>query len=96
MVEKAVILSGERPFLCPEDFPLPQSERRPIPFSYSASAVPVPDSGIDFDRTMSLLERNIIDQALQKARGNKTHAADLLRMKRTTFISKLRVLEMAC
>jgi transcriptional regulator with PAS, ATPase and Fis domain len=35
----------------------------------------------------------ILDQALAKANGNKTLAADLLRLKRTTLMSKLRVLE---
>jgi hypothetical protein len=38
-------------------------------------------------------EKNIVEQALQKANGNKTLAADLLRLKRTTLLSKLRVYE---
>jgi DNA-binding NtrC family response regulator len=44
---------------------------------------------------MATFERNLVCQALEKANGNKTHAADLLRLKRTTLISKLQTLAVA-
>jgi len=42
---------------------------------------------------VSNFQRNIIEQALERSGGNKTVAADLLRMKRTTLLAKLRNLE---
>jgi DNA-binding NtrC family response regulator len=35
----------------------------------------------------------LLQQALTRAQGNKTAAADMLRIPRTTLIHKLRVLE---
>jgi DNA-binding NtrC family response regulator len=55
----------------------------------------LPDHGLDLESTMVHFERNIVQQALQRAGGNKTLAADMLRIPRTTLISKLRALESA-
>jgi transcriptional regulator with GAF, ATPase, and Fis domain len=96
MVEKAVVLSGDRQALVPGDFVLPANTTSlpfPMPASPDLGQFSVPDQGLDFARTMTQLEKMILDQALVKAGGNKTLAADLLRLKRTTLMSKLRVLE---
>jgi DNA-binding NtrC family response regulator len=44
---------------------------------------------------MVWIERHILEQALQKAGGNKKRAADMLRLKRTTLAAKLRSLDSA-
>ena len=36
------------------------------------------------------IERKIIRQALEKSGGNKRRAADLLKLKRTTLIEKMK------
>ncbi len=91
-VEKAVVLSGDRMDLYPADFPLAAATSRK-PLGATSSPAMVPDSGLDFDAAVASFQRNIIDQALQRSGGNKTVAADLLRMKRTTLLAKLRNLE---
>ena len=53
----------------------------------------VPEGGLDFELTVSNFQRTLLEQAIEKSRGNKTLAADLLRMKRTTLLAKLRNLE---
>ncbi len=53
----------------------------------------LPDEGLDFEAHIAALERTLIDQALQKTSGNKRQASDLLRLKRTTLIEKLKRLE---
>ena len=57
--------------------------------------VSVPDGGLDFDRTLAVIERSILEQALRKTGGNKKAAADMLRLKRTTLSAKMRSLEAA-
>lgn len=94
LVEKAVVMSGDRNVLLPSDFPLP-SECVRMGVMHVVEPFAVPDNGIDFTRTVTVFEKNILDQALRKTNGNRTLAADLLRMKRTTLVSKLRVLETA-
>jgi DNA-binding NtrC family response regulator len=91
-VEKAIVLSGERPALFPGDFPLP-SRKYPAAFSGGADAViAVPDQGLDFEKTVGGIERDILEQALKKTRGNKKLAAEMLGLKRTTLAAKLKSL----
>ncbi len=55
----------------------------------SASAA-LPASGMDLDRHLERIENDYICQALERARGNKTLAAGMLNLNRTTFIERLR------
>ena len=48
-----------------------------------------PDDGINFQSTMSKMERELILRYLEKAGGNKRRAARLLNLSRTTLIDKL-------
>jgi len=48
---------------------------------------------LDFDAVVSEFERSLIDQALSITNGNKSHAADLLGIKRTTLLAKLKNFE---
>lgn len=91
-VEVAVVLSGDRQDLCPADFPLPAARARKSLAIEPAHAV-VPETGLDFDLAVANFQRSILEQAIQRSGGNKTVAADLLRMKRTTLLAKLRTLE---
>lgn len=91
-VEKAIVLSGERPALLPGDFPLPPRQR-PVAYAPGARAlIAVPDQGLDFERTVGSIELNILEQALRKTRGNKKLAAEMLGLKRTTLAAKLKSL----
>ncbi len=93
-IEMAVALSGDRDVLGPGDFPLPLQERTAIPIPPGDSPlVPLPDDGLDYERTVALIERSILAQALRKTGGNKKAAADMLRLKRTTLSAKIRSLE---
>jgi transcriptional regulator with GAF, ATPase, and Fis domain len=48
------------------------------------------DSSLDLRSALETLERKLIDRALQKAGGNRTEAAALLGLNRTTLVEKLR------
>ncbi|HVP00633.1 MAG TPA: sigma-54 dependent transcriptional regulator [Bryobacteraceae bacterium] len=85
-VEMAVALSGEREILYPSDFPLANVSATRIP---PASAIHTND----FEQTVGRIERQILEEALRKAGGNKTAAAEMLGLKRTTLAAKLKSLE---
>ncbi len=94
-VEMAVALSGDEEVLFPSDFPLPlPSEGKPFAGS-GAPSIRLPDDGLDFERTVSRIERSILHQALERTGGNKKQAARMLRLKRTTLTAKLKSLEAA-
>ncbi len=50
----------------------------------------MPRDGVDMPGTLRQLEDSYIDTALARTRGNKKAAADLLGLKRTTLVEKLR------
>jgi transcriptional regulator with PAS, ATPase and Fis domain len=56
----------------------------------TAPAAALPASGMDLDRYLEKIENGFICQALERARGNKTLAAGMLNLNRTTFIERLR------
>ena len=94
VVEHAVIMSGDRQQLYPSDFALPKpTHPAPAASGITVPAGRLPDEGLDFAEALRQFERAILHQALSKAQGNKTVAADMLRLPRTTLIHKLRVLE---
>jgi DNA-binding NtrC family response regulator len=87
-VEMAVALSGDRDLLDLEDFPVVS---KPSPADNpSFHGIDIPDDGVHFNTMISDLEKRLILQSLQVARGNKKRAASLLHLKRTTFVEKLR------
>jgi DNA-binding NtrC family response regulator len=55
-----------------------------------STEVSLPSEGLDLDGVLEKIENGFIEKALQRARGNKTMAAKLLKLNRTTFIERLR------
>ncbi len=92
-VQMAFALSGDRLLLVPRDFsnpgrkpPTPEpADERPL--------MKVSDNGLDFDEAVSSFERSLLNQALAVSGGNKARAADLLKIKRTTLLAKMKSLE---
>jgi DNA-binding NtrC family response regulator len=72
---------------------LPQSDQA-APTPRSVSLKPgegeFEDSGIDLNKTVSGLERSLIMQALEKANGVRSKAAQLLKLNRTTLLEKMK------
>lgn len=94
-VQMAFALSGERCILTPSDFRVRQNQPTEI---NSAPPVQTPEltrEGINFDEVVSSLELSLLDQALRMSNGNKARAADLLGIKRTTLLAKMKSLEYA-
>ncbi|WP_444543113.1 helix-turn-helix domain-containing protein [Methylogaea oryzae] len=52
--------------------------------------VGLPKDGMDLKEHLSSLESQLIQQALDECRGVVAHAANMLRMRRTTLVEKLR------
>ncbi len=94
-VQMAFVLSGDRYLLGPQDFIFgarPQSDRHPIANPESPS-IKVGPEGLDFDLAVGKFERSLLNQALTLSRGNKARAADLLRIKRTTLLAKMKAFD---
>ena len=93
-IEMAVALSGDLAILSASDFPLGRTGAT-RDSSSAAAPVSIPETGLDFEKTLAVIERSILSQALEKTRGNKKAAAEMLGLKRTTLSAKIRTLEAA-
>jgi two-component system, NtrC family, response regulator AtoC len=92
VIEMAVILSGSRSSIFASDVRIaPGPSRRAWP--EQPARVPLPLGGIDYQQSLEAFEHDLLTQALARTRGNKTAAAELLRLKRTTLSARMRVLE---
>ena len=92
VMEKAVIVSGSRSCILASDIriaPGPSGRFR----SEQPDRVPLPSGGLDYQQALEAFELDLLTQALARTRGNKTAAAELLRLKRTTLSARMRVLE---
>ena len=92
MVEMAIALSGDREILGPADLGLAPANFKVVPMELPVLPITLPES-MDFDTVVGHFERSILEQALTRTGGNKTAAAELLGLKRTTLIMKLRGLQ---
>ena len=86
VVEMAVTLSDDRELLDIGDFPAVCHVSKNTD---AESEIEFPNDGVNFNTVVSNLEKRLILQSLEVARGNKKKAATLLRLKRTTFVEKL-------
>jgi DNA-binding NtrC family response regulator len=65
--------------------------------SVQAAASPpldLPAEGLDLNQVVSEVEKKLMLQSLQVTRGNKKRAAELLGLKRTTFLEKMKRLDL--
>jgi transcriptional regulator with PAS, ATPase and Fis domain len=91
LVERLVVLNDDG-VIRARDFPdyvrdHRDRERQEQSF-FSSLALPI--EGVDLDNLLQELENEFILQALTRTRGNKTLAAELLRVNRTTLIERMR------
>ncbi len=89
-MERAVTLSQGRRELDVIDLPL---DVQATPATVATPYVEFPDDGLDLPRYMASVERHLIGRALHRTQGNRHRAAELLRIKRTTLVEKLKRFE---
>jgi len=90
VIERAFALSPGRAQLSIADLP---DEVREFQQPAQSTEVTFPDEGVEMERLVADFEHSLIQRALERSGGNKRQAADLLHLKRTTLIEKLRRLE---
>jgi DNA-binding NtrC family response regulator len=95
IVEQSVVMNAAEESLDIADFALPRTAQPERIGPASFPGANLPEEGMDLSQALRQFERAILDQALTKTQGNKTLAADLLRLPRTTLIHKLRALDSA-
>jgi two-component system, NtrC family, response regulator AtoC len=91
LIERSYALSPGKTRLTSAD--LPEEVRPVVSPATSPAEIVFPDAGLDMEQIVSEFEHALIRRALERASGNKRLAAELLHLKRTTLIEKLKRLE---
>ena len=86
-VERAVALGAGKTEITNADLP---PEVQATPQAMTTPFVDFPEEGLDMPGYLSTIERDLIRRALDRTGGNRNKAADLLRIKRTTLVEKLK------
>src|SRR6187397_706378 len=86
-VERGVALSAGRQQLELMDLPV---EVHVAPPSTEAPFVELPENGLDLPGYLAAIERALIQRSLDRTGGNRNRAAELLHIKRTTLVEKLK------
>ena len=90
VIERSLVLSPGRAQITAADLPDEILAVRSAPRGEDAA---IPDGGVQLDELVTTFEHRLIRRALERTGGNKRQAADLLHIKRTTLIEKLKRLE---
>ncbi len=86
-IEHGVAMSGDAAEIDPDALPI---ELQTPSGDSLVNLPPLPDEGINFNSTMSDVERKLILRYLAQAGGNKRRAARLLNLSRTTLLDKMQ------
>jgi DNA-binding NtrC family response regulator len=86
-IERSVALSAGRREIAVTDLPVEVQEE---PETASPPFVEFPEDGLDLPAYLATIERDLIQRSLERTGGNRNKAAELLRIKRTTLVEKLK------
>jgi transcriptional regulator with PAS, ATPase and Fis domain len=86
-IERAVALSAGRQQIELTDLPV---EVHVAPSSAQTPSVELPEEGLDLPAYLGAIERDLIQRALDRTGQNRNRAAELLHIKRTTLVEKLK------
>jgi len=86
VIERGIAVIGGRSTIEVTDLP---GEIQAAPIAMLPT-VDFPDAGIDLPTLVEQIERDLIGRALSRTGGNKAAAANLLNLKRTTLVEKMK------
>ena len=87
IIERALALSPGRQQI---DVAVLPDDIRDVSNVAGTAPLSVPEAGLDFEDAVAGIERTLIRQALERTGGNRRRAAELLRLKRTTLVEKIK------
>ncbi|HVZ72941.1 MAG TPA: sigma-54 dependent transcriptional regulator [Polyangia bacterium] len=89
LIERLVILNRSG-FIVTTDLPEKMRERSPVRDVVATASAGLAAGPIDLVATLGTIEASLIEQAMRQAEGNKTRAAELLGLSRTTLIDRIK------
>ncbi len=95
LVERLVILKKDNGAISAAELPASmRSNGHALPSPMAHTEITMPEGGVDIKTALEELETRLTIAALDRAAGNKAKAAELLGLKRTTLIERLKRLRL--
>ena len=91
LIERMVVLKADDEPVSARDIPLPLMRSGAADF---LEHIRLPQNGLDINEALARMETRLTLEALQQAHGNKAKAAELLGLKRTTLVERLKKLSL--
>ena len=93
IIERMVVLNPDTPIFMPRD--VPDEVKPDVPEDDGSAFIPVeiPDEGFSLTEVVRNVEKQLILKSLEKTAWNKQKAAELLKVKRTTLIEKIKKIQ---
>lgn len=93
IIERMVVLNPEASVFMPKD--VPEEVKPDMPEEESNPIIPdeIPDEGFSLTEAVRSVEKQLILKSLEKTAWNKQKAAELLKVKRTTLIEKIKKIQ---
>ena len=92
-IESAIIRSGGARSITASDLVFQRAAVATCQSGDQPIHLDLPAGGLDYQKAVEEFEHALLTQALTRTRGNKTAAAELLRLKRTTLSARMRAIE---
>jgi transcriptional regulator with PAS, ATPase and Fis domain len=86
-IERALAFGAGRSTIDVLDLPAEVQQARE---AVLPATIVLPEEGLDLAAVVESIERELIERSLERTGGNKGRAAQLLRLKRTTLVEKLK------
>ncbi|MCP4218453.1 MAG: sigma-54-dependent Fis family transcriptional regulator [bacterium] len=93
IIERMVVMNPESSIFMPGD--VPEEVKPDLPEEKNSTFIPdeIPDEGFSLTEAVRNVERKLILKSLEKTSWNKQKAAELLKVKRTTLIEKIKKIQ---
>jgi DNA-binding NtrC family response regulator len=94
VIERIAVLKPDDGTIVLHDLPPALTKRAPHSTQGVSGAIVLPQEGLDINETLASMEERLTHEALERAGGNKARAAELLGLKRTTLVERLKKLNL--
>ena len=94
LIQRIVILKADEGPITRDDLPEELAGGRSAAAGTDVMEMELPEEGIDIRKTLDEVETRLTLEALKRCNGNKAKAAEMLGLKRTTLIERLKRLKL--
>lgn len=95
IIERIAVLKPDDTLIGVHDLPSHIHSQKITTTNFLGQPIALPKEGLDINETLACMEERLTIEALERSHGNKARAAELLGLKRTTLVERLKKLNLS-